>query len=61
MATESIGRTVRLNDDEFERIVKAMDRVNANPPKPRERSINWGDPIETMRGLERKYSGDKNV
>jgi hypothetical protein len=60
MATESIGRTVHLNDEQFEQVVRAMDRVNANPPKPREGSINWGDPKETMRALEREYSGDKH-
>jgi hypothetical protein len=61
MATESIGRTVHLNDDQFEQIVRAMDRVNANPPKPRERKINWGDTQEIMRSLERKYSGDNRA
>jgi hypothetical protein len=61
MATESIGRTVYLNDDSFEQIVNAMERMDANPPKPRESTINWGDPIQTMLDLERKYSGDKNA
>jgi hypothetical protein len=59
MATESIGRTVYLNDDSFEQIVNAMERMDANPPKPRESTITWGDPQATMRDLERKYSGDK--
>ncbi|MDR1422419.1 MAG: hypothetical protein LBI64_06105 [Coriobacteriales bacterium] len=59
MATESIGRTVYLNDDSFEQIVNAMERMDANPPKPRESTITWADPQEIMRDLERKYSGDK--
>jgi hypothetical protein len=59
MATESIGRTVYLNDDSFEQIVKAMERMDADPPKPRKPSIKLGDPEQFMRDLELKYSGDK--
>jgi hypothetical protein len=59
MATESIGRTVYLNDDSFEQIVNAMERMDANPPKPRESTIQWGDTEKIMQALEREYSGDK--
>jgi hypothetical protein len=39
MAAESIGRTVYLNDERFDQIVEAPNRINANPPKPRESGV----------------------
>lgn len=59
MATESIGRTVHLNDEQFEQIVNEMERINANPPRPRKTSIQWGDPDQFMRDLGKKYATGK--
>ena len=39
MATSSIGKTVYLTDEMADRIIKGMERVNANPPKPHTREI----------------------
>jgi hypothetical protein len=61
MATESIGQVIKFDDEMAERFIAAAEHAEANPPKPRTHKIKWGDPKETMRGLERKYSGDKNA
>jgi hypothetical protein len=59
MATESIGKTIYLNDVQADQLIEEMARVDANPPKQRKSNIKWGDPKQFMRGLEREYSGEK--
>jgi hypothetical protein len=58
MATESIGKTIYLTDEQAEQLAAEMARVDANPPKERKSKIKWGDPGGFMRTLERECSGD---
>ena len=59
MATESIGKTVYLNDEMADRIIEAMEEVKANPPKPHAREIAWGDSKKLAESLRRQYSNAK--
>jgi hypothetical protein len=59
VATESIGQTVYLTDEMTDRIIKAQERVDANPPAPRTRKIKWGDPEKFAKALEKKYANEK--
>jgi hypothetical protein len=56
MATDSIGQTVHLTNEMADRIIEAMERDKANPPKPRENEINWGDSEEIAKKLEKQYA-----
>jgi|GEM_PF-3746195 len=40
MATESIGKTVYMDDDFADRFIAAQERVNQNP-LPRKSKIQW--------------------
>ena len=44
MATDSFGKTVYLTNEMADRIIEAMEEVKANPPKPNDCVIPWGDP-----------------
>jgi len=59
MATESIGKTVYLNNEMADRIIEAMEEVKANPPKPQTREIAWGDSKELAESLKRQYFNAK--
>ena len=55
MATESIGQTVHLTNEMADRIIEAMERVKANPPKPRTQKAELGDAKEFAKLLEKQY------
>jgi hypothetical protein len=59
MATESIGKTIYLDDEAADRLIAAMEYEDAHPSKPAERITPWGDPEKLMQALERKYASDK--
>jgi hypothetical protein len=42
-----------------DRIIEAMERDKANPPKPRENKINWGDSKKLAEDLKRQYGYEK--
>jgi hypothetical protein len=56
MATDSFGQTVYLTNEMADRIIEAMERDKANPPKPRKNKINWGDSKEIAKKLEQQYA-----
>jgi len=55
MASESFGKTVYLTNEMADRIIAAQERMRANPPKPREHEIKWGDPEKVSKALRREY------
>ena len=59
MATESIGKTVYMDDDFADRFIAAQERVNKNPPPSRKSKIKWGDSEDLARRIHAAY-GDKN-
>jgi hypothetical protein len=59
MATDSIGQTVHLTNEMADRIIEAMERDKANPPKPRENKINWGDPKKIAAAMRKEYDNEK--
>jgi hypothetical protein len=59
MATESIGQTVYLTNEMADRIIEAMERDEANPPKPRKNKINWGDPDKIAAAWRKEYDDEK--
>jgi len=56
MATESIGKTVIMDNDFADRFIKMQEEVDSKPPAPRTREIKWGDPDRFAAALMRKYS-----
>jgi hypothetical protein len=56
MATDSFGQTVYLTNEMADRIIEAMERDKANPPKPRVHKIKWGDSKEIAKKLEAQYA-----
>jgi hypothetical protein len=56
MATDSFGKTVYLTDEMADRIIEAMERVNANPPKQHTHEIKWGDHDELTGLLKKQYA-----
>jgi hypothetical protein len=59
MATESIGKTIYLDDEAADRLIAAIEYEDAHPSKPVKRVTPWGDPKKLMQALERKYADDK--
>jgi hypothetical protein len=59
MTTESIGQTVYLTDEMADRIIEAMERDKANPPKPRNHKIKWGDPKKLAEAMRKEYDSEK--
>jgi hypothetical protein len=59
MATDSFGQTVHLTNEMADRIIEAMERDKANPPKPRNNKINWGDPERFLEDLRKQYIHEK--
>jgi hypothetical protein len=55
MATDSFGQTVYLTNEMADRIIEAMERDKANPPKPRARKIIWGDSKKLADDLKKQY------
>jgi hypothetical protein len=55
MASDSFGKTVYLTNEMADKIIAAQERMRANPPKPRERKIKWGDPEKVARALRKEY------
>jgi hypothetical protein len=56
MATESIGKTIYLDDEAADRLIVAIEQEDARPSKLQDRLTPWGDPKDIARRLERKYS-----
>ncbi|MDR1088445.1 MAG: hypothetical protein LBL23_04165 [Coriobacteriales bacterium] len=61
MATESIGRTIYLDDEAADRLIAAIEHEDAHPSKPARRVTPWGDPKKFMLALERKYKRDSSA
>jgi hypothetical protein len=59
MATESIGKTVIMDNDFADRFIKMQEEVDSKPPTPRTREIRWGDPEKFAAALRRKYGVEK--
>jgi hypothetical protein len=59
MATDSFGQTVYLTNEMADRIIEAMERDKANPPKPRDHKIKWGDTKEIAAALRKQYGNGK--
>jgi len=59
MATESIGKTVYMDDDFADRFIAAQERVDKNPPSPRMNKIRWGDSEELAKRINAAYGDDK--
>jgi len=55
VATESIGKTVHLDNDMADRIISAQKRLDKNPPEQSSHQIRWGDPDEISRALRKEY------
>jgi hypothetical protein len=56
MATESIGKTIYLDDEAADRLIAAIEYEDAHPSKPAQRVTPWGDSKEIAKRLERKFS-----
>jgi hypothetical protein len=59
MATESIGKTIYLDDEAADRLIAAIEYEDAHPSKPAKRVTPWGDPKEIAERLKRKYTSAK--
>jgi hypothetical protein len=59
MATESIGKTIYLDDEAADRLIAAIEYEDTHPSKPAKRVTPWGDPEEIAKRLERKYASAK--
>jgi hypothetical protein len=59
MATESIGKTIYLDDESADRLIAAIECEDAHPTKPKKRVTPWGDPKKIASALERKFSHEK--
>jgi hypothetical protein len=55
MATESIGKTVHMDNEFADRFIEAMERLEKNPPPPNTHEIKWGNPEEIAKAIRRKY------
>jgi hypothetical protein len=55
MATESIGKTVHMDDEFADRFIEAAERLRKNPPPPNTHEIKWGDSKEIAKALRREY------
>jgi hypothetical protein len=55
MATESIGKTVHMDNEFADRFIEMEERMAKNPPPPNTREIKWGDPDEIAKALRREY------
>jgi hypothetical protein len=55
MATESIGKTIYLDDESADRLIVAIEREDAQPSKPKKRTTPWGDTKDIAMALERKF------
>ena len=43
MATESIGKTVHMDNEFADRFISQMEQMEKNPPPPNNHEIRWGD------------------
>jgi hypothetical protein len=59
MATESIGKTIYLDDEAADRLIAAIEYEDAHPSKPAKQLTPWGDPKKFMQALEQKYANGK--
>jgi hypothetical protein len=59
MATESIGKTIYLDDEAADRLLAALEYEDAHPSKSPRQLTPWGDPEKFMQALERKYADGK--
>jgi hypothetical protein len=59
MATESFGQIVYMTNDMADQIIAEQERMRANPPKPREHEIKWGDPKKFAEALRKEYGHAK--
>ena len=59
MATESIGKTIYLDDDSADRLIAAMEFEDAHPSKLAKRTTAWADPQDIAKRLEQKYVSAK--
>ena len=60
MATESIGKTIYLDDEAADRLIDAIEYEDAHPSRPAKQLTPWGDPKKFMQALERKYADGKS-
>jgi hypothetical protein len=61
MATESIGKTIYLDDEAADRLIAAIEYKDAYPSRSQKQVTPWGDPQEFMRALDRKFSNGKRA
>jgi hypothetical protein len=59
MATESIGKTVYMDNDFADRFIEAMERTDKNPAYQGAHKIRWGDPDEIAKAIRKKYSNEE--
>jgi hypothetical protein len=55
VATESIGKTIYLTDEQADQLIEEMARVDAKPPKPIDTQIKWADTNEIAEAIKRKF------
>jgi hypothetical protein len=55
MATESIGKTIYLDDEAADRLIAAIEHEDAYPSRLHDRQTPWGDPKDIAKRLERKF------
>ena len=59
MATSSIGTAIVFNDEMADRLIEQMEEVDANPPRPDDLKLNWGDTKKLAEALHEEYSSAK--
>jgi hypothetical protein len=55
MATESIGKTVYMDNDFADRFIEATERLDKEPQPLNTHEIRWGDPDEIAKAIRKKY------
>jgi len=59
MATDSIGKAVIMDNDFADKFIASMERLDKDPPAPRDHKINWGDPEKIVEALKKKNQNEK--
>jgi hypothetical protein len=59
MATESFWQIVHMDNEFADRYIAAEKEMKANPPKPNNHKIKWGDPDKFAAALRKKYQDEK--
>jgi len=55
MATESIGKTVYMDNEFADRFIAQMERFEKNPPVIEGRETPWGDSKKIAKAIKEKY------